>query len=174
MTPTAAERATRQCIAPPDAAIDFHPRGRLLSRMPQRSETRPFPPITISDDPSRVDLAQLAELFNVTWWAKDRPPDQVRRALEHSHPILTAWQGDRMVGFTRVISDRTYRATIWDVIVRPEHQGRGIGASLVQAALHHPDLKTVTLFMLLTKDQHSFYERLGFTTDRDMSMIYRR
>jgi predicted N-acetyltransferase YhbS len=79
-----------------------------------------------------------------------------------------------MVGFTRVISDRTYRATIWDVIVRPGHQGRGIGAALVQAVLNHPDLKTVTLFMLLTKDQHPFYERLGFTTDRDMSMIYRR
>jgi len=142
--------------------------------MPPRADSRLVPPITISDDPSRVDLAQLAELFDVTWWAKDRPPDQVRRALEHSHPILTAWEADRMVGFTRVISDRTYRATIWDVIVRPGHQGRGIGAALVQAALDHPDLKTVTLFMLLTKDQHPFYERLGFTTDRDQSMIYRR
>ncbi|HKQ19105.1 MAG TPA: GNAT family N-acetyltransferase [Candidatus Eisenbacteria bacterium] len=131
-------------------------------------------PVTISDDRARVDLEQLAELYDVTWWAKDRPPDQIRRALEYSHPILTAWEGDRMVGFARVISDRTYRATIWDVIVRPAHQGRGIGAALVQAAIDHPDLKTVTLFMLLTKDQHRFYERLGFTTDRDMSMIYRR
>lgn len=143
--------------------------------MPDRTESRPVSsPVTISDDRARVDLAQLAELYDVTWWAKDRPPDQIRRALEYSHPILTAWEGDRMVGFARVISDRTYRATIWDVIVRPAHQGRGIGAALVQAAIDHPDLKTVTLFMLLTKDQHRFYERLGFITDRDMSMIYRR
>ena len=142
--------------------------------MPDRTESRPVPSVTISDDRTRVDLSQLAELYQITWWAKDRPPDQVRRALEYSHPILTAWEGDRMVGFARVISDRTYRATIWDVIVRPGHQGRGIGAALVQAAIDHPDLKTVTLFMLLTKDQHRFYERLGFTTERDMSMIYRR
>lgn len=142
--------------------------------MPQEPETRPFPRITISDDPSRVDLAQLAELFDITWWAKDRPPDQVRHALQHSHPILTAWEGDRMVGFTRVISDRTYRASIWDVIVRPGHQGRGIGRALVQAVLDHPDLKTVTVFLLLTTDRHSFYERLGFKTDREQSMIYRR
>lgn len=142
--------------------------------MPDRTESHPVPPVTISDDRKRVDLSQLAELYDITWWAKDRPPDQVRRALEYSHPILTAWGGDRMVGFARVISDRTYRATIWDVIVRPGHQGRGIGAALVQAAIDHPDLKTVTLFMLLTKDQHKFYERLGFTTERDMSMIYRR
>ena len=142
--------------------------------MPDRTESRPVSPVTISDDRARIDLEQLAELYDVTWWAKDRPPDQIRRALEYSHPILTAWEADRMVGFTRVISDRTYRATIWDVIVRPGHQGRGIGAALVQAAIDHPDLKTVTLFMLLTKDQHPFYERLGFATDRDMSMIYRR
>jgi GNAT superfamily N-acetyltransferase len=142
--------------------------------MPHRPIQSPRSSISVSDDSARVDLPQLAELFDITWWAKGRAPDQVRRALEHSHPILTAWEADRMVGFARVISDQTYRATIWDVIVRPGYQGRGIGASLVRAVLDHPDLKTVSLFLLLTKDRHRFYERLGFTTEHDMSMIYRR
>ena len=79
-----------------------------------------------------------------------------------------------LVGFTRVISDRTYRATIWDVIVRSSYQGRGIGGKLVQAVLDHPDLKTVTSFLLLTKDKHRFYERLGFESERDMAMVLRR
>ena len=142
--------------------------------MPWAESTSPRSSIECTDDPARVDLAQLLELYQVTWWAQDRTIEQVRRALEHSHPVLSAWEGGRMVGFTRVISDLTYRATIWDVIVRPSHQGRGVGKLLMQHVLEHPDLKTVTNFVLLTKDQHAFYERLGFRKERDMAMTLRR
>lgn len=79
-----------------------------------------------------------------------------------------------MVGFTRVISDLTYRATIWDVIVRPSHQGRGVGKEMMHRVLEHPDLRTVTSFLLLTKDKHAFYERLGFHTEPGMAMMLRR
>ena len=131
-------------------------------------------PIECTDDPARVDLAQLLELYQITWWAHDRTRDQVRRALEHSRPVISAWEGKRMVGFTRVISDLTYRATIWDVIVRPSHQGRGVGKLMIERVLEHPDLRTVTNFVLLTKDQHAFYERLGFRKEPDMAMTLRR
>jgi GNAT superfamily N-acetyltransferase len=139
-----------------------------MSPLPQHDS------IQYSDDPARVDLNQLLELYQATWWANARNRDQVLRALQHSRPILTAWEGDRMVGFTRVISDLTYRATIWDVIVRPSHQGRDIGKHLIQNVLEHPDLQSVTTFLLLTKDKHAFYERLGFLSERDTAMTLRR
>lgn len=134
----------------------------------------PHVSIVYSDDPARVDLRQLLALYDVTYWAKDRTLAHVERALAHSRPVLSAWDGDRLVGFTRVISDLTYRATIWDVIVAESHQKRGIGRELVRRAIEHPDLRTVSMFVLLTKDQHRFYEQLGFTTERDMSMTLRR
>ena len=139
--------------------------------MPHRADSRPFPPITISDDPSRVDLGQLAELFDITWWAKDRPPDQVRRALEHSHPVLTAWEGERMVGFTRVISDRTYRATIWDVIVRPSHQGQKIGAAMIDRTLEELRRQGALpgSFVGLFTGRPGFYEKVGFSRSGGMS-----
>jgi GNAT superfamily N-acetyltransferase len=130
--------------------------------------------VDVTDDRSRVDVEQLLELYRTTWWAHDRSLDLVRRALDHSHPVLTVWDGPTLIGFTRVISDLTFRATIWDVIVRPSHQGRGIGTQLMHAVLDHPDLKTVTTFFLLTRDKHSFYERLGFRHEPDKSMILRR
>jgi len=142
--------------------------------MPSAESLSSSGPIECSDNPARVDLAQLLELYQITWWAHDRTRDQVRRALEHSRPVITAWEAARMVGFTRVISDLTYRATIWDVIVRPSHQGRGVGKLMMQRVLEHPDLQTVTNFVLLTKDQHAFYERLGFRKERDMAMTFRR
>ncbi len=142
--------------------------------MPSAAPSPSDGPIECTDDPARVDLAQLLELYQITWWAQDRTRDQVRSALEHSRPVISAWEGKRMVGFTRVISDLTYRATIWDVIVRPSHQGRGVGKQLIERVLEHPDLRTVTNFVLLTKDQHAFYERLGFRKEPDMAMTLRR
>jgi GNAT superfamily N-acetyltransferase len=131
-------------------------------------------PIEITDDRARVDVRQLLELYKTTWWAPDRSQADVSRALEYSHPVVTAWDGAKLVGFARVISDRTYRATIWDVIVRPSHQGHGVGKKLMTFVLDHPDLKSVTHFLLLTKDKHSFYEHLGFESERDMAMMLRR
>jgi GNAT superfamily N-acetyltransferase len=130
--------------------------------------------LEISDDRTRVDVAQLLELYRTTWWAHDRSHEQIRRALDHSHPVVTAWDGITLVGFARVISDLTYRATIWDVIVRPSHQGHGLGRTIMNAILEHPDLKTVTQFFLLTSDKHAFYERLGFRSERGMAMMLRR
>ena len=130
--------------------------------------------ITYSDDPERVDIAQLLALYHVTYWAKGRTTEQVQRALRHSRPIVTAWDGDRLVGFTRVLSDLTYRATIWDVIVAETHQKRGIGREMMRLVLEHPDLQTVTMFVLLTKDRHRFYEQFGFETETKMSMMLRR
>lgn len=130
--------------------------------------------ILITDDRSRIDVPRILELYAEAWWAKGRAHENVIRALEHSHPVVTAWDGDRLVGFTRVISDLTFRATIWDVIVRPSHQRRGIGRDMMRFVLEHPDLESVTQFLLLTADKHRFYERLGFELERDMAMMLRR
>ena len=130
--------------------------------------------ITYSDDPARVDVTQLLELYHITYWAKGRTVEQVARALQHSRPIITAWEGKKLVGFTRVISDLTYRATIWDVIVADSHQKHGIGREMMRRVLEHPDLSSVTMFLLLTKDQHRFYEHLGFEAETEMSMMLRR
>lgn len=130
--------------------------------------------ITYSDDPERVNITQLLGLYHVTYWAKGRTAAQVERALQYSRPVITAWDGDRLVGFTRVISDLTYRATIWDVIVAETHRKRGIGRELMRKVLDHPELKTVTMFLLLTKDQQPFYKHLGFTVENQMSMLLRR
>ena len=131
-------------------------------------------PLELSDDRTRLDVGRILALYDQTWWARGRTLEAVRRALEHSHPVVSAWRGSDLVGFTRVISDLTFRATIWDVIVHPEEQGRGVGTALIQFVLQHPDLQSVSQFFLLTADKHGFYERLGFRPEREMAMMLRR
>lgn len=131
-------------------------------------------PLELTDDRARLDVAGILALYDQTWWAQGRNVEDVRRALEHSHPVVTAWRGSDLVGFARVISDLTFRATVWDVIVRPDEQGRGVGTALMKFVLQHPDLQSVSQFLLLTADKHGFYQRLGFTSEREMAMMLRR
>ena len=77
---------------------------------------------------SKVDLLQLRALLRATaFWGQDRDLAGLGTAIANSNPVVSAWSGDRMIGFARATSDGVYRATIWDVVVHPDYQGLGLG-----------------------------------------------
>ncbi|KAK9835156.1 hypothetical protein WJX81_002058 [Elliptochloris bilobata] len=70
---------------------------------------------------------------------------------------------ERLIGLARCTSDHVFNATIWDVLVDPEFQGRGIGKALVAEmvkALLRRDICSITLFA--DSNVEEFYEALGF------------
>jgi N-acetylglutamate synthase-like GNAT family acetyltransferase len=122
--------------------------------------------------PDFVDLVQLQTLFNeVAFWARDRSLEDLQTALDHSDPIVSAWDSDRMIGFARATSDGVYRATIWDVVVNSNYQGAGIGRTLVQTLITHPRLSRVERTYLMTTNQQRFYERIGFEENQSTTMV---
>lgn len=84
--------------------------------------------------------------------------------LANTDFVFTAWDGPRLVGFARVLTDQVYRATLWDVVVDAPYQGRGVGDGLLAQVLSHPVLSRVEKFWLNTRDKHAFYERFGFVS----------
>jgi ribosomal protein S18 acetylase RimI-like enzyme len=119
-----------------------------------------------------VDLVQLQRLYELAaFWARDRTCEDLAIALSHSHPVISAWDGDLLVGFGRATSDGVYRATIWDVVVHPDYQGAGIGRKLVETMLSHPLLVRVERVYLMTTHQQSFYEKLGFAVNVSTTMV---
>ncbi|MEM6519993.1 MAG: GNAT family N-acetyltransferase [Cyanobacteria bacterium P01_D01_bin.71] len=116
-----------------------------------------------------IDLYELEELCDAVGWAR-RPIRKVRKAIEHSFLVVTMWeqQGNRrrLIGFSRATSDHAFNATIWDVVVHPDYQGRGLGKTLMKQLikkLRGEDISNVTLFA----DPHvvDFYRNLGFMPD---------
>jgi ribosomal protein S18 acetylase RimI-like enzyme len=107
-------------------------------------------------------------------WAVGRTIEQTREMLKHTDLAISAWDGDRLVGFGRVLTDYVFRASIWDVIVDPDHQGQDIGTELMQHILHHPALSRVELFWLCTRDKQAFYEKLGFSANEQTGMVWAR
>jgi N-acetylglutamate synthase-like GNAT family acetyltransferase len=122
--------------------------------------------------PEFVELRSLQALFNlVAFWASDRTLEDLQTAVEHSDPIVTAWDGTTLIGFARATSDGVYRATIWDVVVDPNYQGAGIGRKLVQTLITHPRVSRVERIYLMTTNQQAFYERIGFTENQTTTMV---
>ena len=126
----------------------------------------------ISSDLGRLDATATHELLKATYWGSQRDFELDRRAFANSVCVIAFLDG-RQVGFARASGDRTLFARISDVIVWPEHRGKGIGKALVEALLAHPELRTVQTWMLNTADAHGLYERYGFrrcTDGREMRL----
>jgi len=52
------------------------------------------------------ELDELVSLYDsVGWTAYTREPEMLRRALKGSSRVVTAYEGERLIGLARIISD---------------------------------------------------------------------
>jgi GNAT superfamily N-acetyltransferase len=121
--------------------------------------------IVITTDPSRFDLDAIHGYLARSYWAQGIPRDVVARSMEHSL-CFGAFDGDRQVGFARVVTDRATFAYLCDVFVLESHQGRGVGKQLMAAIMAHPDLQGLRRLALFTRDAHGLYRQFGFRETR--------
>ena len=129
------------------------------------ADTTPDDGITVTTDPSRLDLDVIHGFLASSYWAKGIPREVVERAVRHSL-CFGAFEGGRQVGFTRVITDFATHAYVSDVFVLPSHRGRGVGTRLMAAVMAHPDLQGLRRWTLFTRDAHALYRKFGFAEGR--------
>jgi GNAT superfamily N-acetyltransferase len=117
--------------------------------------------ITIASDPARLDVDAIHAFLTRSYWAKGVSRERVAKSIEGSL-CFGAFDGERQIGFARVITDRVTFAYLCDVYVLEEHRGLGLGKRLVEAVRAHPDLLALRRFLLKTRDAHGLYEQFGF------------
>jgi predicted GNAT family N-acyltransferase len=119
---------------------------------------------------------QLLTLYRNEWWSKERKRDDVRKMLAHTDILFgLVDEADTLVGFTRVITDRVYRAIVYDVIVAPGKRGADLGRMLLDAVVAHPDLAGIeSLELHCLPELEPFYAKWGFTHNTSGTSTLRR
>ena len=103
---------------------------------------------------------QLAELFLSVRWVVGKYPDRLHKALMNSSYVISAWDGNRLVGLIRVMDDSELVCFINYVLVHPDYQGQGIAGHLLE----------------MVKDAYKsyLYEKHGFKVkENSLPMQYR-
>ena len=130
----------------------------------------------LDDDPARVDVDAVHRfLSEEAYWVPGRSRETVERLVRESTRVVAAYSslGD-LVGFVRVVSDRSNFAWLGDVFVLEAHRGLGLGRSLVRDAVEHQPERDC-FWYLNTRDAHDLYRRFGFEpADAGRTMTRRR
>ena len=116
----------------------------------------------IGEIPPEDDLFQL---YLTTGWNKEYnlTASQFHQAVSASYCSRSCWDGDLLTGFGRVISDGLLHGMIYEMIVHPDYQNRGIGSQILKALLdkcRSDGILEMQLFCAEGKEQ--FYLKHGF------------
>ena len=72
------------------------------------------------------------------------------------------YDGNRQVGFARVITDYATFAYLCDVFIHEEYRGHALGKWLMESILAHPNVQGLRRWSLATRDAHGLYKQFGF------------
>jgi len=116
---------------------------------------------------SEKQIHQLHGLYQTAWWAKDRSIEDTRRCVAGSQICIGLTDSrQNLIGFTRVLTDYTFKALIFDVLVGEAHRGGGLGNKLLELIKGHRRLTQVKHFELYClPDMNDFYVKHGFTSE---------
>jgi GNAT superfamily N-acetyltransferase len=121
----------------------------------------------VSDDRSLLDFDTIHEFLARSYWSPGIPRSVVERAAAHSTPFGLYHIADpdrcRQVGYVRVLSDFSAFAYLMDVFILEPFRGLGLGQWMVDAAMADERFGDVRTWLLITRDAHGLYRKLGFS-----------
>jgi GNAT superfamily N-acetyltransferase len=117
----------------------------------------------IIDNIKKLNFARVTEMLKDAYWSKGIGIEEVKQGANHSALVVGVItpEGDQ-IGYARAISDKTRYAYILDVYVDENFRKQGVGQAMIKFILNHPKLKDVYQWLLITKDAHGVYSKLGF------------
>ncbi|PLS26372.1 GNAT family N-acetyltransferase [Bifidobacterium parmae] len=105
---------------------------------------------------------QVRRLFRSVGWVSADYPERLHKALMGSSTVITAWDGDRLVGLVRALDDGSMLAYVHYVLVDPEYQGNGIAGHMIEMLKDkYRDYFYIEVMPEESRNA-SFYERHGF------------
>ena len=117
---------------------------------------------------------QVAELFLSVRWVVGKYPSRLHKALMNSSRVISAWDGDCLVGLIRVMDDNELVCFINYVLVHPEYHGRGIAGHLLEMVKEAYKSYLYINVMIGESKNAPFYEKHGFKVKENSSLMQYR
>lgn len=104
----------------------------------------------------------LKELFQSVGWLSANYPDRLKKALDNSETVFSAWDGTQLVGLVNAIDDSELTAYVHYLCVNPAYQGQGIGKALLERIKEK--YRDYLYIILIAENEHlvKYYSRNGF------------
>lgn len=107
------------------------------------------------------DRDVLQDLFLSVGWSSGRFPDKLQKAMAGFETVVSAWDGEKLVGMICAMDDGIMTAYIHYLLVHPEYQGTGVGKTLVECVKER--YREFLRIVLVAYDEEiGFYESCGF------------
>ena len=113
-----------------------------------------------------LDLATVIDVYRDSTLGERRPIDDRRRMsamLRHANLVVTAWEGDQLVGIARSLSDFSYVTYLSDLAVRLRYQRQGIGRELIRRTHQCGGGPGTLLLLLAAPAAETYYPHIGFS-----------
>src|SRR5579863_3508182 len=111
-----------------------------------------------------IDLDLVIDLYRRSTLGERRPVDdrdRMRQMLDRANLVVSAWDGDGLVGIARSMSDFCYATYLSDLAVDAAYQKRGIGRALVSRTQEEGGGASIFLFSAPAAVE--YYPRIGFS-----------
>ena len=111
-----------------------------------------------------LETSAVIELYLASTLGERRPVDDRERMsamLANANLVISAWEGEHLVGIARSITDSTYCTYLSDLAVHISHQHRGIGRELI--ARTRAAAPRAALILLAAPKATDYYPCIGFT-----------
>jgi predicted N-acetyltransferase YhbS len=128
--------------------------------------------ITFTEHAS-ISPEQAIDLYTRSTLGERRPIDSVETfaaMLANANLTISAWDGEKLIGISRSLTDFAYVAYLADLAVDEHYQRKGIGKQLIEETKER--LKPSCMIVLLAAPKaNAYYEQLGFEHNpRDCTM----
>lgn len=119
--------------------------------------------IIIKDGMENMDFGKVTQMLSNSFWSPEIKIDEVKKGAINSALVVGAFSEDEgQIGYARVISDKTRFAYITDVYIDGNFRKNGIGQKIINYILTHQELTDVYQWLLITRDAHGVYNKVGF------------
>jgi len=109
------------------------------------------------DTNNKLKAKEIIEVFESVGWSKNI--ENIVQAFGDSY-YVSAYDGKKLVGFARAITDYYYYVGIYDVVVHKDYQKRGIGSFMIKQLLDN--FNGLEFVLTQINNSESFFEKFGF------------